>query len=45
MKQVIEKKKNLILFKKFIKKNKCRLVNTGELIKYMSQNLKRLKSI
>ena len=38
-------KKNLILFKKFIKKNKCRLVNTGELIKYMSQNLKRLKSI
>ena len=38
-------KKNLILFKKFIKKNKCRLVNTGEFIKYMSQNLKRLKSI
>ena len=45
MKQVLEKK-NLILFKKLIKKkNKCRLVNTGEFIKYMSQNLKRLKSI
>ena len=38
-------KKNLILFKKFIKKNKCRLVNTGEFTRYMGQNLKRLKSI
>jgi len=38
-------KEELRLLKNFTKKNKCKLVNTSELIKYISQNLNRLKII
>ncbi len=38
-------KEELKLLTNFTKKNKCKLVNTSELIKYISQNLNRLKII
>ena len=38
-------KAELKLLTNFSKKNKCKLVNTSELIKYISQNINRLKII